>query len=127
GTLPQGYVQNQPGIPAYEAIIAAGRLPVVRGLALNDEDWLRRAVIERIMCGLAVDLPAMARDFAAAPDALLAAAEPLSGFAADGLVEWDGETLRMTSRGRPFMRNVAALFDAYLPAVSDQPCHARAV
>ncbi|MBU6419504.1 MAG: oxygen-independent coproporphyrinogen III oxidase [Proteobacteria bacterium] len=127
GTLPQGYVQNQPGIPAYEAIIAAGRLPVVRGVALNDEDRLRRAVIERIMCGLAVDLPAMARDFAAAPDALLAAAAPLSGFAADGLVEWDGATLRMTPRGRPFMRNVAALFDAYLPAVSDQPRHARAV
>ncbi|MDE2458080.1 MAG: oxygen-independent coproporphyrinogen III oxidase [Rhodospirillales bacterium] len=127
GTMPQGYVQNQPGIPAYEASIAQGRLPVARGLELSGEDRLRRAVIERIMCDLAVDLPAMASAFGARPEALLAGTAQLRGFLADGLVEWDGTRLSITPRGRPFMRNVAALFDAYLDRPSTQPRHAHAV
>ncbi|MGE4481023.1 oxygen-independent coproporphyrinogen III oxidase [Acidocella sp.] len=128
GALPQGYVQNQPSIPAYEDMLAQGRFPVTRGVALDHEDRLRRAVIERIMCDLAVDLPAMARAFGVGEAALLADAAPLAGFADDGLVEWDGARLSVTERGRPFVRNVAALFDAYLrkgaPAL---PRHARAV
>ncbi len=128
GALPQGYVQNQPSIPAYEAIIAQGQLAVTRGVALDQEDRLRRAVIERIMCDLAVDLPAMAAAFGAEAGALLEDAAPLCGFAADGLVEWDGARIRVTGRGRPFVRNVAALFDAYLrDAAASQPRHARAV
>ncbi|GAN80157.1 coproporphyrinogen III oxidase [Acidocella aminolytica 101 = DSM 11237] len=128
GALPEGYVQNLPSIPAYEASLAQGRLPVARGVALSHEDRLRRAVIERIMCDLAVDLPAMAQTFGAQAAPLLAAAAPLSGFESDGLVEWNGARLRVTERGRPFVRNVAALFDAYLRGrESSQPRHARAV
>ncbi|HTQ71315.1 MAG TPA: oxygen-independent coproporphyrinogen III oxidase [Acidocella sp.] len=128
GALPQGYVQNQPSIPAYEAMIAQGQFPVTRGVALDHEDRLRRAVIERIMCDLAVDLPAMARAFGTGAQALLADAAPLSGFAADGLVEWDGTCLSVTERGRPFVRNVAALFDAYLSGgTAAQPRHANAI
>ena len=128
GALPQGYVQNEPSIPAYEASIAAGRFAVSRGVALTPEDRLRRAVIERIMCDLAVDLPAMALAFGAGARALLRDATMLAGFAADGLVEWDGARISVTARGRPFVRNVAALFDAYLRnGTHSQPRHASAV
>jgi oxygen-independent coproporphyrinogen-3 oxidase len=127
GALPQGYVQNAAAIPAYEAAVHAGRLAVARGIALTPEDRLRRAVIERIMCDLTVDLPDMARRFAASPAALLADAAPLSAFAADGLVSWDGARLAVTRRGRPFLRNVAALFDQYLQQTASGPRHARAV
>ncbi len=128
GALPQGYVQNQPNIPAYEAVVAQGHFPVSRGIVLSDEDRLRRAVIERIMCDLAVDIPAMARAFGAGEQVLLADAAPLSGFAEDGLVDWDGRRVTVTERGRPFVRNVAALFDAYLrQADNTKPCHASAV
>ncbi len=86
-----------------------------------------RAVIERFMCELTVDLPDMASRFAASPAALLADAAPLSAFAADGLVSWDGARLAVTRRGRPFLRNVAALFDQYLQQTASGPRHARAV
>jgi len=32
----------------------------------------------------------------------------------EGLVSFDGERLAMTERGRPFVRAIAAVFDAYL-------------
>jgi oxygen-independent coproporphyrinogen III oxidase len=38
----------------------------------------------------------------------------LEEHALDGLVEWDGSTLAVTRSGRPFVRTIAAAFDAYL-------------
>ncbi len=32
----------------------------------------------------------------------------------DGLVRWDGDILQVTTRGKPWVRVVAAAFDAYL-------------
>ncbi|MDA8049154.1 MAG: oxygen-independent coproporphyrinogen III oxidase [Rhodospirillales bacterium] len=114
GSLPQGYVQNAAVTPAWLKAIRAGRPATVRGVALTEEDRLRRDVIERIMCELAADLPALAAAHEAEAGPLLAAAAPLAGFAEDGLVRWDGRRLKVTEKGRPFVRNVAALFDAYL-------------
>ena len=128
GALPQGYVQNATSVPAYEAAISEGQLPVARGVALTPDDRLRRAVIERIMCDLELDMPALARAMGADPALLLEDAAQLSGFAADGLVEWDGARVSVTERGRPFVRNVAALFDVYLQEASAAaPRHASAV
>lgn len=126
GALPQGYVQNQPRIPLYEEMIGRGCFAVTRGVALSADDRLRRAVIERIMCDLAVDLPAMARAFGTDDVILMADTTKLAHLAADGLVEWNNKILRVTERGRPFVRNVAALFDAYLDQ-GGQLRHARAV
>lgn len=128
GALPQGYVQNQPRVPLYEQAINQGQFAVTRGVVLSSEDHLRRTVIERIMCDLAVDLPAIARSFGIESEILLSQAAALESFAADGLVEWDGACLRVTEQGRPFVRNIAALFDAYLSQTSRPHLrHSRAV
>ncbi|MDH3769984.1 MAG: oxygen-independent coproporphyrinogen III oxidase, partial [Nitrospirota bacterium] len=56
GSLPQGYVQNAVPLPAYREALRDGRLPAVRGIAIDDEDRIRRAIIERLMCEFRVDL-----------------------------------------------------------------------
>ena len=127
GSLPQGYVQNAPGVPAYAAAIRAGQMASVRGVTLTDEDRLRRDVIERIMCDLEADLPAIAAAYGADPAPLLAAAQALERFQADGLALWDGNRVEVTEAGRPFVRNVAALFDAYLAPDNAVRRHAQAV
>ncbi len=127
GTLPDGYVQNTPAVPAYNAAIEAGRLAAAKGVALSADDRLRRAVIERIMCDMAVDLPRMAAAFDADPAPLLRDGEALAGFVADGLARFDGARLEVTERGRPFVRNIAALFDVYLRKGAAAPRHAQAV
>ena len=114
GELPQGYVQNGPGVPGWREAIEAGRLPIARGVALTAEDRLRRAVIERIMCDFAVDLAAVAAQQGADPDTLMDAAPALRTMARDGLVQWSGYRLGVTPVGRPFVRGVAAAFDTYL-------------
>jgi oxygen-independent coproporphyrinogen-3 oxidase len=127
GTLPQGYVQNASGVPAYTQAIREGRLATARGVELSGDDRLRRDVIERIMCDLRADLVALAAVHAADPSPLLASADGLGRFEADGLVRWDGQRVEVTEAGRPFVRSVAAVFDTYLvenPAVRR---HANAV
>jgi len=111
GRLPQGFVQNAPDVAGYSRAIAAGRFATVKGIALSHDDRLRGAIIERLMCDLAVDLDAFggATRFAAERGALA----PL---AAQGLVAIDGARIAMTAAGRPFVRLAAAAFDAYLAA-----------
>ena len=125
GSLPDGYVQNETAIPAWREAVRAGRLPIARGVALTPEDRLRRAVIEQVMCYGEADLAEIAASHGVAAEALLAAGPVLAAQAADGLVRWDGARVRVTERGRPFVRAVAAAFDAYLRP--DATRHAAAI
>lgn len=121
GTLPQGYAQNAARVPEYAAILHQGLLPTVRGVALSAEDRLRREVIETLMCRLQADVAAIARRFGSADWSWPEDPQALEPFIADGLVRWDGARLTVTEAGRPFLRHIAALFDAYLPA--GEQCH----
>jgi oxygen-independent coproporphyrinogen-3 oxidase len=107
GSLPQGYIQNAAPLPAYRDAIRAGGFATARGIALSDDDRLRRAIIERLMCDFAVDLNGSAERLA---DELAA----LERFAADGLVSIEDGVVRVELPGRPLVRTVCALFDAYL-------------
>ncbi len=114
GSLPRGYVQNHAAVPAWRDAVRADTLPIARGIAMTAEDRLRRDVIEQIMCDFSTDLTATARRHGAEPGTLLDAEPALRAMADDGLITWDGSGLTVTPIGRPFVRNVAAAFDAWL-------------
>jgi oxygen-independent coproporphyrinogen-3 oxidase len=111
GQLPQGCVQNAVDTGSYLRAVENGLLATAKGLALSDDDRLRGRIIEQLMCDLAVDLDAVA---AADTDFSTELAE-LHPLAADGLVRIEGRRVTVTEEGRPFVRLVAAAFDAYLP------------
>jgi oxygen-independent coproporphyrinogen-3 oxidase len=127
GGLPQGYVQNATGVPAYADAIKSGKLATARGVALTPDDRLRRDLIEQIMCDLEADILTIAAAHGADAAPLLENAAGLDLFVADGLAEWNGRRVVVTEAGRPFVRNVAALFDAYLVRNTTRPLHAQAV
>jgi len=114
GQLPQGYVQNVVPTGEYRRQVAEGRLPVVRGHAMTDEDRLRAFVIEELMCNLEFSADRVADRFGGLADAVVNAARQLVDSDSDGLLERAGSGFRVTSRGRPFVRSIAACFDAYL-------------
>lgn len=115
GAMPNGYIQNLPGVPAWRDAVRAGTPPIARGIALTDADRLRRAIIERVMCDLAVNPAAIAIAAGAAPETLDDALPALAALEEDGLIHRDGDWIAVTERGRPFVRAVAAAFDSYLP------------
>lgn len=125
GKLPQGYVQNEAGIAAYERAVLNGGIATVRGVALSAEDIMRGEVIERLMCDLAFDGRSLRARFGPAAEPLIQSAEAITREDVDGFVTPRSGGFAVTAQGRPFARTIAARFDAYL---SEQPGrHSRAV
>ena len=120
GMLPQGYVQNTPDVRAWESAVESGTLPVSRGIAVSDDDRLRRAVIERIMCDMAADLDAIARQGGDPGHDWTPELAALRQLEQDGLVDLDGAVLSVRQESRQLVRVVASVFDRYLD-VSDRP------
>ncbi len=120
GSLPQGYVQNAATTVGYRDAIADGRLATSRGVALTEDDRLRRSIIERLMCDFAIDL-----DTVAAESDFTSELAEIDELARDGLVKRDGLLLEIPEESRLLVRNVCAVFDRHLEAGA--PRHSRAV
>ena len=125
GMLPEGFVQNEVPLHAYREAVRAGELPVARGLELTDDDRLRAAVIEQLMCFLRVDLAQVCRTHGQTAGAFKGEMAALLPLQADGLVRVTGTNVKVTAKGRPFLRRVCAVFDRYLEPAETR--HARAV
>ncbi|MEX0837885.1 MAG: oxygen-independent coproporphyrinogen III oxidase [Parvibaculum sp.] len=125
GALPQGYVANELAIERYKARVRAGELAVTRGIAVSGEDRLRRAVIDRLMCDMAVDLDEVAAMHGADAAGFAAELQSLAPLEADGIVRREGHRLAMTEDGRPLVRAVCAVFDSYLG--TGEARHSKAV
>jgi oxygen-independent coproporphyrinogen III oxidase len=125
GALPQGYVANEIPIERYKTLVRAGRLPVTRGIAISDDDRLRRTVIERLMCDMHVDLDSIAALYGKAGDVFASELASLTGLENDGIVRRDGHRLVVTEEGKPLVRAACAVFDRYL--ASGEARHSKAV
>jgi oxygen-independent coproporphyrinogen-3 oxidase len=126
----ESFSQNARDLPAWEAAIDDGRLPVWRGLALDADDRVRADVIQRLMCHAAIDLEAVEYehdiDFA---DYFADALRRLEPLIADGLVVRDERRIAATPRGRLLLRNVAMCFDNHLDSAAPaaRPRYSRVI
>src|SRR5205085_8225057 len=59
--IPDTYWQNEKDLLKYYASLDAGKVPLVRGYVVSDEDKLRRETIMRVMCDLSLDYAAMSQ------------------------------------------------------------------
>lgn len=110
------FIQNTRDLQDYQARIQAGKSPVTRGLCLSQDDRLRKAVIEELICNGRVEFAQLSRrftcDFVQLFEAELDACETL---AADGLICLDPGGITVTAYGQILIRNVCMVWDAYLP------------
>ena len=120
------YRQNLKGLAEWRSALAAGRLPVERGLRLTAEDRRRRTIIMRLMCDRRLDHAALSRelglDFARTYASELASLEDLR---ADGLVEANSGGVEVTPAGIPLLRVIAMRFDPLFTAAPRR--HAQAI
>ncbi|MHC2253469.1 coproporphyrinogen III oxidase-like Fe-S oxidoreductase [Bradyrhizobium embrapense] len=114
GRLRDGYVQNETATISYSRQISAGRLATSKGHCLTAEDRLRAAIIERLMCDLQADVPAICSAHGFAPMPFLDSADRLGMLAKDGIVDIEQGFIRVKSEHRFVIRAVAAAFDAHL-------------
>ena len=112
--LPQGYLQNEVDVKGYTKRVLEGHLATVRGVALSEDDRVRAAVIERLMCTFDLSAEALRVEFGESALPVLSEAEALIADDHDELLERTRDGFRVREPARPFVRSICARFDAYL-------------
>ena len=115
GKIGRIYSQNQRQLEAYYADLDAGRLPLFRGYLLDEDDLLRRRLIQDLMCRFGLEFANYEAE-CRQPFAQYFAAElaDMTTLAAKGLVELNETGLTVTPKGRFLIRNIAMVFDRHL-------------
>ena len=105
-----GYVQNEKKVEDYYRKVGAGELPFFRGHELNRSDLVLRRHILRLMTTFETS-------WASASEVCLEvfeAVDRLAEMELDELVELEPFRLKITEKGKAFVRNVCMAFDARL-------------
>jgi oxygen-independent coproporphyrinogen-3 oxidase len=109
------YSQNVRELDEYYDRLKNGMLPTVRGVLLDMDDLVRRAVIMALMCHFEVSKEAIEQSHLIKFDEYfkreIAALKP---FQDEGLVENTPEWVSVTPRGKLLIRAIAMSFDRYL-------------
>nr|WP_299383138.1 oxygen-independent coproporphyrinogen III oxidase [Allomuricauda sp.] len=105
-----GFAQNVKSLEEYEHLVSQGIIPIFRGHILSAEDQTIRKHILNLMCHFETqwDLTGTyINDFQRI-------IENLAELEADGLVEIGTDQIKVTPKGRPFIRNISMAFDLKL-------------
>lgn len=105
-----GFAQNEKKIEDYYDRLESNELPLYRGHLLTEEDEILRQHILNLMCRLTTSWEDENEYFPEIPDILI----KLKEMAADGLVEIGKNSIGITEKGRPYVRNVCMAFDLLL-------------
>lgn len=122
------YSQNIKDLEGYYAEISAGRLPVFRGVALSEDDVLRRYVIGELICHFSLDIRAVEGNYGIRFHDYFSDEMPmLDGMQADGLLVHDDAFIRVLPAGRLLIRNICMSFDVYLRDRKKKKSYSRVI
>ncbi len=115
GSIGNMFAQSSTTTLEYEMLINKGTLPIRKGIVVDDDDQLRAAVIQSLMCydELVYDDFNQQHDvdFRRYFSTEIKRLEPL---AKDQLVTLGDRGIRITAKGRLLLRNIAMTFDRYM-------------
>jgi len=121
GRVGDAYMQNYKELEQYDLAISQGKLPVFRGVELDADDKLRRAVITQLICHFDLDFDKIAQDFGIDFDDYFAdELARLDVMQQDGLLALDNAGIRVLPAGRLLIRNICMVFDKYLAQKQQQ-------
>ena len=98
------YAQNEKKVEKYQARIAAGELPIIRGHMMSETEIETRQIILEIACKRSLNWETMD------PFKKMA----LKDLENDGIIRMKNQSFEVTEMGLIFLRNVCAVFDDHL-------------
>ena len=115
GKIGPTYSQNFKELEDYYAALDRDVLPIMRGMELNADDLVRRAIIQALMCHFVLIKEsfnsAYQIDFDRYFDTEL---KELREYEREGLLESSPQSIKVTPKGRMLIRNICMVFDKYL-------------
>jgi oxygen-independent coproporphyrinogen-3 oxidase len=118
-----GLVQNEKKVEDYYKKIEQGIFPFVKGHILSTEDLLVRKHIIEIMCKGETYFTNSHEH-----NVMTQVIDRLREFEKDELIELDAVHVKVTSMGKPFIRNICSAFDSKLWSSADEkPLFSKAI
>ena len=111
-----GFAQNEKVLEDYYARLEKNEIPVSKGHILNDEDLIIRKHILNLMCQFTTSWDEKHQYFEELPEVLAQLREMEN----DGLLIIQKNTITITEKGKPFVRNVCMAFDLRLKRKAPQ-------
>ena len=104
------FAQNEKTIEDYYTHLAEDQLPIFRGHVLTPEDLIIRRHILNLMCQFTTSWKDEALDFPELSSVLTS----LEEMQEDGFLTIQDDTITVTEKGKPFVRNICMAFDLRL-------------
>ena len=102
---PDSFHQNEKVLTKYQELLKKNKIPTSRGHVHSLEDKIRRSQILTLMTTSEVNIQ---------ENQVNEAHEFLAEMLKDGLVQLENTTLKITDKGKPFLRNLCLFFDEHL-------------
>ncbi len=109
------YSQAVRTVSAYFQCLDSGRFPIEKGFSLSQDDLLRRDIIMTLMCSAPVQITQINRKYQIDFNSYFAPElERLLPYSDAELISIEPTAIRVTPKGRLFVRASAMVFDKYL-------------
>ncbi|HIO96771.1 MAG TPA: oxygen-independent coproporphyrinogen III oxidase [Leucothrix sp.] len=115
GSVHNSYSQNEKDLEGYYKAIDAGKLPLIRGLSLTEDDVLRRTIIQQLSCHFKLDFARIEQQYDINfNDYFALELEELKPMQADNLLTLTDRDIKVSPSGRMLIRNICMEFDKHL-------------
>jgi len=121
GKVADSYSQNIKTIKEYTEVIDSGKLPIYRGVALTQDDVLRREVINQLICHFELNFKRIENEFDINfSDYFADELKQIKDMQADSLLDLSNESILVLPEGKLLIRNICMVFDIYLKKNKEQ-------
>jgi oxygen-independent coproporphyrinogen-3 oxidase len=128
GKIGPTYSQNYRELEDYYGALDKDVLPIMRGMELNADDLVRRAIIQALMCHFELTKESINSEFQIDFDNYFATElEELREYEREGLLEMSPQKISVTPKGRMLIRNICMVFDKYLRTRRAQATYSKVI
>jgi len=124
----EAYFQNYKDLKLYEEAIDKGKLPVFRGVILNEEDKIRKYIIMEMMANFSFDIKRFEEKFNINFfEKFKKELEELDEFVKEGLVEITNDKIKVSKTGSLLIRNIVLPFDEYFKKMKNKKVFSKSI
>lgn len=128
GKIGPTYSQNFRELEEYYAALDKDVLPIMRGMELNRDDEIRRAIIQALMCHFEISKESFNTTWQIDFDQYFATElKELADYEKEGLLVVSPKWLNVTPKGRMLIRNICMVFDKYLREKQERAHYSKVI
>jgi len=100
----------------------------MRGMELNADDLVRRAIIQALMCHFVLVKESFNKAYRIDFDSYFATEmKELREYEREGLLEISPQSIKVTPKGRMLIRNICMVFDKYLRTRQEHALYSKVI